>query len=175
VDLAAKPLKKRQGGMRRHDFLARTTAAGHVGHLQITQDATFHDGTSVTMKDAKWSPDRAVTSGGVPTFQMAAGSMLKPEQFVVVEDYIFRVDFLRKDKLTLPDLGVPTSARSTKFPGRNWYSATLQLPAFTAASLCSADDWPGSIGFGLRRNAACLIRVSPSLPPQLQNRPVLCA
>ena len=38
---------------------------------------------------------------------MKAGSLEKPEQFVVVDDYSIRVDFLRKDKLTLMDLAVP--------------------------------------------------------------------
>jgi peptide/nickel transport system substrate-binding protein len=64
----------------------------------------------VTAQDVKWSLDRAVTVGGVPTFQMAAGSMQKQEQFVVVDDHTFRIDFLRKDRLTLPDLAVPTIA-----------------------------------------------------------------
>ncbi len=73
-------------------------------------DATFHDGTPVTAKDVKWSFDRAVTVGGFPTFQMKAGSLEKPEQFVVVDDRTFRIDFLRKDKLTMPDLAVPVPA-----------------------------------------------------------------
>ena len=54
----------------------------------------------------KWSLDRAVSVGGFPTFQMKAGSLEKPEQFVVVDDNTIRVDFLRKDKLTIPDLAV---------------------------------------------------------------------
>ena len=58
-------------------------------------------------QDVKWSYDRAVTVGGFPTFQMKAGSLEKPEQFVVVDDHTFRIDFLRKDRLTLPDIGVP--------------------------------------------------------------------
>src|SRR5713226_759881 len=41
-----------------------------------------------------------------PTFQMGAGSLTKPEQFVVVDDNTFRVDFARKDRLTIPDLAV---------------------------------------------------------------------
>jgi peptide/nickel transport system substrate-binding protein len=45
--------------------------------------------------------------GGFPTFQMAAGSLEKPEQFVVVDDQTFRVNFVRKDKLTMNDLAVP--------------------------------------------------------------------
>src|SRR5450631_1416434 len=74
--------------------------------FKLKKNATFQDGTPVTAKDVKWSLDRAVTVGGFPTFQMAAGSLTKPEQFVVVNDNTFRVDFARKDRLTLPDLAV---------------------------------------------------------------------
>jgi len=81
-----------------------------VGDMSVTfklrKDATFHDGTPVTAKDVKWSLDRAVSVGGFPTFQMKAGSLEKPEQFVVVDDNTVRVDFLRKDRLTIPDLAV---------------------------------------------------------------------
>ena len=73
--------------------------------FKLRKDAKFHDGTPVTAKDVKWSFDRAVTIGGFPTSQMAAGSLEKPEQFVAVDDNTFRVDFLRNDKLTMPDLG----------------------------------------------------------------------
>jgi peptide/nickel transport system substrate-binding protein len=74
--------------------------------FKLRKNATFHDGTPVTAKDVKWSLDRAVTVGGFPTFQMGAGSLTKPEQFVVVDDHTVRVDFLRKDRLTVPDLAV---------------------------------------------------------------------
>jgi len=74
--------------------------------FKLKKNATFHDGTPVTAKDVKWSLDRAVTVGGFPTFQMGAGSLTKPEQFVVVDDHTVRVDFLRKDRLTVPDLAV---------------------------------------------------------------------
>ncbi len=74
--------------------------------FKLRKNATFHDGTPITAHDVKWSFDRAVTVGGFPTFQMKAGSLEKPEQFVVVDDHTFRVDFLRKDRLTLPDLAV---------------------------------------------------------------------
>jgi peptide/nickel transport system substrate-binding protein len=75
--------------------------------FKLRKNAKFHDGTPVTAKDVKWSYDRAVSIGGFPTFQMKAGSLEKPEQFVVVDDYTFRVNFLRKDKLTMPDMAVP--------------------------------------------------------------------
>jgi len=75
--------------------------------FKLRKSAKFHDGTPVTAKDVKWSYDRAVSIGGFPTFQMKAGSLEKPEQFVVVDDYTFRVTFLRKDKLTMPDMAVP--------------------------------------------------------------------
>src|ERR1700693_5229202 len=81
-----------------------------VGDMSVTfklkKNALFQDGTPVTAKDVKWSLDRAVTVGGFPTFQMGAGSLTKPEQFVVVDDHTVRVDFLRKDRLTVPDLAV---------------------------------------------------------------------
>src|SRR5256884_6483521 len=81
-----------------------------VGDMSVTfklkRNAVFQDGTPVTAKDVKWSLDRAVTVGGFPTFQMGAGSLTKPEQFVVVDDHTVRVDFLRKDRLTVPDLAV---------------------------------------------------------------------
>jgi peptide/nickel transport system substrate-binding protein len=74
--------------------------------FKLRRNATFHDGAPVTAKDVKWSLDRAVTVGGFPTFQMSAGSLTKPEQFVIVDDYTFRIDFIRKDTLTIPDLAV---------------------------------------------------------------------
>jgi len=74
--------------------------------FKLKKNAAFQDGTPVTAKDVKWSLDRAVTVGGFPTFQMGAGSLTKPEQFVVVDDNTFRVDFARKDRLTIPDLAV---------------------------------------------------------------------
>src|SRR6201994_3014038 len=81
-----------------------------IGDMSVTfklrKDAVFQDGTPVTADDVKWSFDRAVTVGGFPTFQMSAGSLTKPEQFVVVDDHTFRVDFARKDRLTVPDLAV---------------------------------------------------------------------
>ncbi len=82
----------------------------NVGDMSATfklkKNATFHDGTPVTAKDVKWSLDRAVTVGGFPTFQMGAGSLTKAEQFVIVDDHTVRVDFLKKDRLTIPDLAV---------------------------------------------------------------------
>jgi peptide/nickel transport system substrate-binding protein len=73
----------------------------------LRKDATFHDGTPVTAKDVKWSFDRMVSVGGFPAFQMMAGSLEKPEQFIVVDDHTFKIKLLRKDKLTVPDLAVP--------------------------------------------------------------------
>jgi len=82
----------------------------NIGDMSVTfklkKNAAFQDGTPVTAKDVKWSLDRAVTVGGFPTFQMGAGSLTKPEQFVAVDDRTFRVDFAKKDRLTVPDLAV---------------------------------------------------------------------
>jgi peptide/nickel transport system substrate-binding protein len=75
--------------------------------FKLRKNAKFHDGTPVTAKDVKWSFDRAVSVGGFPTFQMAAGSLEKTEQFVVVDDHTFKVVFLRPDKMTMMDMAVP--------------------------------------------------------------------
>jgi peptide/nickel transport system substrate-binding protein len=74
--------------------------------FKLRKDATFHDGTPVTAKDVKWSFDRSVSVGGFPTFQMSAGSLEKPSQFIVVDDHTFRVDFIRKDKMLMFNLAV---------------------------------------------------------------------
>ena len=75
--------------------------------FRLRKNAKFHDGTPVTARDVKWSLDRAVSVGGFATFQMGAGSLEKPEQFVVVDDHTLRVNFIRKDKLTMNNLAVP--------------------------------------------------------------------
>lgn len=80
---------------------------GRSATFFLRKDAKFHDGTPVTAKDVKWSFDRMVSVGGFPTFQMKAGSLEKKEQFVVVDEHTFRVEFIRKDKLTMMDLAVP--------------------------------------------------------------------
>src|SRR5436305_9399476 len=81
-----------------------------IGDMSVTfklrKDAVFQDGTPVSAKDVKWSLDRAVTVGGFPRFQMKAGSLEKAEQFVVVDERTVGVDFIRKDRLTVPDLAV---------------------------------------------------------------------
>ncbi|WP_342363713.1 ABC transporter substrate-binding protein [Terrarubrum flagellatum] len=70
------------------------------------KDAAFHSGRAVTAKDVKWSLARALAIGGFAKTQMNAGSLENPEQFVAVDEKTFRVDFVRRDKLTLPNLAV---------------------------------------------------------------------
>ena len=94
----------------KNKFMPELAEDMNIGDMSVTfklkKKATFQDGTPVTAKDVKWSLDRAVSVGGFPTFQMGAGSLTKPEQFVAVDDNTFRVDFARKDRLTVPDLAV---------------------------------------------------------------------
>jgi len=84
----------------------RIAPDGNSVTFKLRKNAKFHDGTPVTGKDVKWSFDRAVTVGGFPTFQMAAGSLEKPEQFVVEDDHTFTVKFIRRDKMTMNNLAV---------------------------------------------------------------------
>lgn len=108
-------VKKDANGNDHYDpdkFVPELAESWDLGDTSVTfklrRDAKFHDGTSVTANDVKWSLDRAVSVGGVPTSQMNAGSLQKPGQFVVIDDHTFRIDFLRKDRATMPDLAVPT-------------------------------------------------------------------
>ena len=80
---------------------------GMSATFKIRKGATFWDGSPITADDIKWSYDRAVSVGGFPTVQMKAGSLVKPEQFEALDKSTFRIKFLHKSKLTLPDLGVP--------------------------------------------------------------------
>jgi len=75
--------------------------------FNLRKDATFWDGTPVTAEDVKWSLDRAVSVGGFPVVQMKAGVLLNKEQFEIVDAHTFKVNFIRKSKLTMPDLAVP--------------------------------------------------------------------
>ena len=84
----------------------RIAPDGNSVTFKLRRNARFHDGTPVTAKDVKWSFDRAVAAGGFPTFQMAAGSLEKPEQFVVEDDHTFTVRFIRRDKMTMNNLAV---------------------------------------------------------------------
>ena len=94
----------------RDNFQPELAEDMNVGDMSVTfkikKNARFQDGTSVTANDVKWSFDRAVTVGGFPTVQMKAGSLVNKDQFVVVDDSTFRVDFIKKDRLTIPDLAV---------------------------------------------------------------------
>jgi peptide/nickel transport system substrate-binding protein len=111
--LISHEMKSGPGGVPYYDrdkFKPELAEDMNVGDMSVTfklkKNAKFHDGAPVSAKDVKWSLDRAVSVGGFPTFQMSAGSLTKPEQFVVVDDNTVRVDFANKDRLTIPDLAV---------------------------------------------------------------------
>lgn len=84
-----------------------TAADGMSITFKLRDNAVFSDGSPVTAADVKWSLDRAVSLGGFPAVQMKAGSLEKPEQFVVLDGKTIRIDLIRKSKLTIPDLAVP--------------------------------------------------------------------
>jgi peptide/nickel transport system substrate-binding protein len=111
--LISHEMKSGPGGVPYYDrdkFKGELAEDMNLGDMSVTfklkKNAKFHDGTQVAAKDVKWSLDRAVSVGGFPTFQMSAGSLTKPEQFVIVDDSTVRVDFAKKDRLTIPDLAV---------------------------------------------------------------------
>lgn len=96
----------------------------------LRKNAKFHDGTPVTAQDVKWSFDRALGMGGFPNFQMKAGSLEEPSQFKVVDEHTFHVKFVRKDKLSMPDMAVPVASI---------YNSTLAKKHATASDPWAAE------------------------------------
>ena len=86
--------------------------SGRAVTFKLRKNATFHDGAPVTAKDVKWSLDRAMAAGGNPRFQLSTGSLIRPEQNVVVDDHTFRIDCDRLDPQLLPNLAFPNHQRS---------------------------------------------------------------
>ncbi len=78
--------------------------SGRAVTFKLRKNATFHDGAPITAKDVKWSLDRAMAAGGNPRFQLSTGSLIRPEQNVVVDDHTFRIDCDRHDPQLLPNL-----------------------------------------------------------------------
>ncbi len=82
--------------------------------FHLHKDAKFHDGSPVTAHDVKWSLDRAVSldkamgSGGeYSSVLMRIGGLENPDQFNVLDDYTIKIKLPRKNKLSLPVLGIP--------------------------------------------------------------------
>jgi peptide/nickel transport system substrate-binding protein len=123
--------------------------------FKLRKDARFHDGAPVTARDVKWSFDRAVKVGGFPTFQMSAGSLEKPEQFVVVDDHTFRIDYIRKDKMLLFNVAVVVPfiinselAKKNATPEDPWALAWLKSGPLPKLKRVIARDIPSA---GTRR------------------------
>lgn len=75
--------------------------------FKLKPDATFWDGKKVTASDVKWSFDRAVSVGGFPAVQMKAGGLVRPDQFVAIDEETFAITLDQPSKLTIPNLAVP--------------------------------------------------------------------
>ncbi len=83
------------------------SADGKTFTFKLRPNATFHDGTPVTVEDVKWSLDRAVLakSGAAP--QLSTGSLTKPEQFTIIDEHTFQVTLPQADQLALGNLATP--------------------------------------------------------------------
>ena len=113
---SASKRRKRQRSLRLHQVRARTRrvvgSPRHVGHLQAAQrrdlprrHAGHRQGRQMVVR-----PRRRRSAASRPS-RWRAGSLEKPDQFVVVDDHTFRIDFLRQ--------GQADPARS-RGAGRRW-------------------------------------------------------
>jgi peptide/nickel transport system substrate-binding protein len=75
--------------------------------IKLRPDATFQDGSKVTVEDVKWSLDRCVSAKSLAPPQFFLGSMTKPEQYTIVDDHTIEVTLPDPDRLGLANLCVP--------------------------------------------------------------------
>ena len=73
--------------------------------FHLRAGAKWHDGSPVTVEDVKWSLDREVTAKSLAGPQLQTGSLIKADQFKIVDDQTISVTLDRPDRLALPNLG----------------------------------------------------------------------
>ncbi|MBS0517253.1 MAG: ABC transporter substrate-binding protein [Proteobacteria bacterium] len=74
--------------------------------VTLRPDATWHDGSPVTVEDVKWSLDRHVTAKTLAAPQFSTGSLLKADQFKIVDAHTLTVTLDKPDRLALANLCV---------------------------------------------------------------------
>ena len=75
--------------------------------VMLRPDATWHDGSPVTVEDIKWSLDRAVSAKSLAPPQMSTGSIVSPDQFRIIDEHTIEVTLPKPDRLGLANLCVP--------------------------------------------------------------------
>jgi peptide/nickel transport system substrate-binding protein len=75
--------------------------------VTLRPDATWHDGSPVTVDDVKWSLDRAVSAKSLAAPQFTTGSLSSPDQFRIVDAHTIEVTLTKPDRLALSNLCVP--------------------------------------------------------------------
>ena len=75
--------------------------------ITLRPDATWHDGTKVTVEDIKWSLDRCVSAKSLAPPQFLLGSMTQTEQYKIIDDHTIEVTLPAPDRLGLANLCVP--------------------------------------------------------------------
>src|SRR5258708_28078294 len=73
--------------------------------VTLRTDATFHDGSPVTVEDVKWSLDRHVTAKSLAAPQFSIGSLTKADQFKIVDAQTRTVPPDKPDRLALANPG----------------------------------------------------------------------
>ncbi|MEJ0020057.1 MAG: ABC transporter substrate-binding protein [Acetobacteraceae bacterium] len=75
--------------------------------ITLRPDATWHDGSPVTVEDVKWSLDRAVLAKSLAPPQFTTGSLASADQFRIVAADRIDVVLDKPDRLALANLCVP--------------------------------------------------------------------
>ena len=74
--------------------------------ITLRDNATWHDGTPVTAEDVKWSLDRAISAKSLAAPQFTTGSLVKADQFKIVDPLTVTVTLDKPDRLALANLCV---------------------------------------------------------------------
>lgn len=74
--------------------------------ITLRSDATWHDGSPVTAEDVKWSLDRHVTAKTLAAPQFSTGSLVRADQFKIVDPHTLTVTLEKPDRLALANLCV---------------------------------------------------------------------
>ena len=72
--------------------------------LRLRPNATWHDGSPVTVEDVKWSLDRAVSAQTMSKAQLATGSLTSADQITILDSQVVQIRLERADRLAVPNL-----------------------------------------------------------------------
>jgi peptide/nickel transport system substrate-binding protein len=143
---------------------------GRTITITLRPEATWHDGSPVTVEDVKWSLDRAVTSKSLAGPQFTTGSLTSADQFKIIDAQTLTVSLDKPDRLALANLCVPYAiminsklARAHATPEDPWAQEWMKTNTAASGAYIIESHKPGEATV-LRRNDKWVSGVEGALP-----------